>query len=68
MDVFLDKRLPDYFRERHWSEVQRREHGADSAFGDFLNERLGVIHGYNLSALDLDFLGGLSFPQTWEFK
>src|SRR5258706_16392884 len=68
MDVFCDRRLPDYFRERSWSEVRQRRFGEDSALGDFLNERMGVIWGYDLSALDFNFLRTLSFPQTWDFK
>ncbi len=68
MDVFYDNRLPDYFRERRWADVRERRFGDESALGDFLNERIGVIWGYDLSVLDLDFLSNLSFPQTWEFK
>jgi hypothetical protein len=68
MDIFYDNRLPDYFRERRWADVRERRFGEDSVLGDFLHERIGVIWGYDLSNLDLDFLGGLSFPQTWQFK
>jgi hypothetical protein len=68
VDVFLDPRLPDYFREHAWSSIRGAGFGEETAFGGFLNQRMGIIHGYDLSAIDLDFLGRLSFPQTWEFK
>jgi hypothetical protein len=68
MDVFLDRRLPDYFREHAWPHVRLRRQGEGSPFADFLNERLGVVSGCDLGALDRPFLAGLSFPQTWEFK
>jgi hypothetical protein len=66
MDVFLDRRLPDYFREHAWQHV--RAEGGGAAFADFLGERLGVVHGYDLGGLDRAFLAGLDFPQTWDFK
>ncbi len=68
MDVFLDKRLPDYFREHAWADVRLRRTGAGSPFADFLGERLGVVHGCDLAGLDREFLARVSFPQTWEFK
>ncbi len=68
MDVFLDPRLSDPFREHAWGELRRNPEAARAAFDDFLGERFSVVHGYDLGKLDLDFLSGLSFPQTWEFK
>lgn len=68
MDIFLDPRLPDIFREHAWDQLRSRPAGPQSPFQDFLHERLGVVHGYDLGALDLPFLGNISFPQTWEFK
>lgn len=68
MDVFLDPRLPDYFREHAWADIGKGARGAGAPFADFLAERMGVIHGFSLTALDREFLSALSFPQTWEFK
>ena len=68
MDVFLDKRLPDYFREHGWKDLQASPVARSTAFADFMQERLAVVHGYDLGRLDRDFLSGLSFPQTWSFK
>jgi hypothetical protein len=68
MDVFLDRRLPDYFTEHAWADVGAHQGPTNPVFADFLGERLAVIHGVDLGALDLEFLGGLDFPQTWAFK
>lgn len=68
MDVFLDPRLPDYFREHSWSALRDRASADNPAFADFLGERLGVVHGFDLGGLDREFLARIDFPQTWEFK
>ncbi len=68
MDVFLDPRLDDGFREHEWQACRDRPEVARAAFEGFLDERFNVVHGYDLGRVDLNFLGGLSFPQTWEFK
>ncbi len=68
MDVFLDRRLPDYFRSHSWQSIQHDPVAASAAFADFLGQRFGVIHGFSLAELDRDFLSDLNFPQTWDFK
>ena len=67
-DVFLDPRLPDYFEERSWSTIAQDHQVRDAVISDFLSEKISFIHGFDLGRLDLDFLGGLHFPQTWQMK
>lgn len=59
MDLFLDPRLPDYF-----TQLEAGESGLDA----FLDERIGVVKGADLSALDLGYLSAVTLPQTWEMK
>ncbi len=68
MDIFLDKRLPDYFTEYDWKDLQAIPAARAAAFADFMQERLSVVCGYDLGRLDRDFLCELSFPQAWAFK
>jgi len=58
-DVFLDPRLPDYFKE-----LEIGQSGLDV----FLNEQIGVVRGVDLSAIDREYLSMVSLPQHWDMK
>jgi hypothetical protein len=68
VDVFLDKRLDDYFTAHEWADVSRNDAGRDAVISDFLSEKIAVLHGLDISNIDFDFLEGVRFPQTWAMK
>lgn len=68
VDVFLDRRLGDYFTAHEWSDVARDDAARDAVLSDFLNEKIAVVHGLQTSTIDFDFLEHVRFPQTWGMK
>lgn len=68
VDVFLDKRLDDYFTSYDWREIERSDSARDAVMSDFVSEKIATIHGLDTSALDFAFLETVRFPQTWKMK
>jgi hypothetical protein len=68
VDVFLDKRLDDYFTAHEWSSVAADDSARDAVFADYLNERIAVLHGLDTDRIDFKFLETVRFPQTWGMK
>lgn len=62
VDVFMDERLPDYFEEVGAQDVAAR------TLPGFLAEKIICLKDLDIGSPDLDFLGRVSFPQTWEMK
>jgi hypothetical protein len=58
----MDERLPDYFEEVPAAEAAAR------TLPGFLSEKIVCLKGMDIGSPDLDFLGQVSFPQTWEMK
>jgi hypothetical protein len=67
-DVFLDPRLPDYLVEHDWKQVAANVESSRKVVSDFLSEKICTLHGYDLSALDFEFLSTVTLPQTWQMK
>ncbi len=68
VDLFKDPRLDDYFVERNWRDIVAAPRENNLILQDFLSEKVSVVHGLNISALDFDFLETVKFPQTWGMK
>ena len=68
VDVFLDKRLDDYFTTHEWSDIARSDSARDAVLNDFLTEKLAVLHGLDTDKIDFEFLENVRFPQTWGMK
>ena len=68
VDVFLDKRLDDYFTSYDWADVESSDSTRDAVMSDFVSEKIATIHGLNTSALDFAFLETVRFPQMWKMK
>src|SRR5437868_372903 len=63
VDVFLDKRLDDYFTAHEWSEVTQNDAARDAVLTDFLTEKVAVLHGLDTGKIDVEFLESVRFPQ-----
>lgn len=68
VDVFLDKRLDDYFCAHEWSDISTEDAARDAVINDYLNERIAVLHGLDTNRIDFKFLETVRFPQTWGMK
>ncbi len=68
VDVFLDKRLDDYFTAHDCADIFSSDAARDSVLSDFLNERITVLQGLDTSEIDFEFLATVRFPQTWAMK
>lgn len=68
VDVFLDKRLEDYFTSYDWNEVERDDSTRQSVMQDFLSEKIATLHGVDTDQLDFGFLETVRFPQMWKLK
>jgi hypothetical protein len=68
VDVFLDKRLDDYFTAHEWSQVATDDSARDAVLSDFLGEKIAVLQGLETNTIDFEFLEKVRFPQTWGMK
>jgi hypothetical protein len=68
VDVFLDKRLDDYFTVHEWSDVVQSDAARDAVLNDFLGEKISVLHGLDTKTIDVEFMETVRFPQTWTMK
>jgi hypothetical protein len=68
VDVFLDKRLDDYFTSHDWTEIEGSSSARDAVLNDFVSEKIATIHGLNTGEIDFAFLETVRFPQMWKMK
>ena len=59
VDVFLDKRLDDYFCAHEWSDIATEDAARDAVINDYLNERIAGLHGLDTNRLEADYDQGV---------